>query len=434
MSRTALPFRAQPRHPLTGRQFNVSARTQRELDATLHELDTMRAELRLAMMRATPEERVRIAEDIDRRVRTMTRGRMTLEQAARDYADRGGLAPSTRKSVLSSWLGGPGKPLGPLPLEALDAPTLERWIDALRGGGYAGSSIGKAWRTLRAVIRYATASGWIGQPPWGVWRPLLRGARAPQAEREAARTPEELARLLAGAAELDELARQRSRRALGDLEARIAAVALLGLRQGELAGLRWKDIDAAAGAVTIARQWGGKHARLPKGGAVHTLATLPELLELLERVRDRQLELGLLRSAASDGPVFPCPSAALERSAAAHHSPDGKPIPLPLEQLRAAVRRAGLPRPARWTATSLRDTFATLEAETYGGDLKRLADRTRHASIGSLLHYLRTRSRRPLAPGFALPPAPPRLRALPSAAPASITTPASRPPTASRKA
>lgn len=413
MSRTPLPFRAQPRHPLTGKQVTISARSQRELDATLYELDTMRAELRLANLRATPEQRIRLAEDVDRRIRAMTRGRMTLEDAAREYAARGGLAPSTRKSVLSSWLGGPAKPLGPLPLEALDAPTLERWIDALRAGDYAPSSIGRIWRTLRAVIRYATASGWIGQPPWGLWRPRLHGGQLPRQEREAARSPDELARLLAAAHDLDELARERSRRVLGDLEARIAAVALLGLRQGELAGLRWKDVDAAGGCITVARQWGGKHARLPKGGAVHTLQTLPELLELLELVRDRHVELGLLRRRGDDGPVFPDPSVAYLRSAAAHHTPDGKPIPLPLEQLRAAVRRAGLPRSARWTATSLRDTFATLEAETYGGDLKRLADRTRHASIGSLLHYLRTRSRKPLAPGFALPPGPPRLRALP---------------------
>ena len=104
------------------------------------------------------------------------------------------------------------------------------------------------------------------------------------------------------------------------------------------------------------------------------------------------------------GPVFPWPHAA--------RWPDHYVAPYPpraevltTTALRRAVARAGLPNPARWTPHSLRDSFVTLEAAAAGGDLSRVAPRSRHRSMGSLVRYLRALERGPAAagPGFELP-------------------------------
>lgn len=85
-----------------------------------------------------------------------------------------------------------------------------------------------------------------------------------------------------------------------DLEPKIATTAVLGLRQGELAGLRWSDLDEAALTVTIARQWNGDE--LPKGKKAKTLRAPRELFELLLTWR-AELEARSLYHAK--GPVFP---------------------------------------------------------------------------------------------------------------------------------
>ena len=89
--------------------------------------------------------------------------------------------------------------------------------------------------------------------PFALPRPELERARRPGSDRlprEATRTLAELDALLVAARELDELEARRGR---GGLEARIACASLLGLRQGELAGLEWGDVDFDAREVAIAR-------------------------------------------------------------------------------------------------------------------------------------------------------------------------------------
>jgi integrase len=377
----------------------ISARTPRELEAYLHTFETMRRELKIG---------VRTPEEVDRALRRLIHGPITLERATIAYARREGLAPETVRRLLNSWLPGPARAIAARELDTLDAALLQQWIDRLLGQGYAGSSIATTWRTLRAVVGYAATRGWVGAAPWGAWKPRIQGDK--RASREAARSPEEVARLLAAAREMDDELRRTSRRSLCDFEARVASVVLLGLRQGELAGLRWSDLAPADEMVTVARQWDAR--RLPKGKKVHTLRALPELFELLEGVR-RRLEALELLAPGGDGPVFPDPAVALELSVARHHASGKRPFPLSSKMLREAVLRAELPRPDAWTATSLRDTFATLEAAAYGSDLAGLSDRTRHASIGSLVRYLKARNRGIAAPGFQLPAASPAPPALP---------------------
>jgi integrase len=384
MTRPPRTFVAHPRHPLTGKQFTLRARTKRELEAYLAHLDKLREGLRLGTL--TDHE---VAHTL-RRLRK--HGRRTLEQAARAYMERPHLSPNTRRRVASN-LATHLRELASLPLEALEAPRLAAWLERC-GRSLTGGTLTVLWRTLRAVMRFALERGWIDRCPWGSWRPTLRGKASSRLPREAARHAGELRALLDAARELDELAARREPLACSAVK--IAAAAFLGLRAGELAGLRWSDVDAAAGVVAIVRQGGDGGGRATKARRVDVIAAVSELFEALE---DWRLYLEQVLLYAPEGPVFPC----------AWRSVEGRPLPyleraevLTRAELRAAVERAGLPHAERWTPHSLRDTFVTLEAEGAAGDLAAVAERSRHASIGSLVRYLRARTREPAPPRMLL--------------------------------
>jgi integrase len=240
--------------------------------------------------------------------------------------------------------------------------------------------------------------GWIAQVPWGTWRPRIRAAGyAPgRPPREAGRDVGELLALFAAARQLD-TRRAASGGALPDVEAKCAAIALLGVRQRELGALRWSDVDEAAAVVRI---------KSTKQGKTVELRADPVLFEVLAHLR-ACLEARQLY--APRGPVFP----ALDSSPGKPQHTGPRTDCLPREVLRHVAKIAELPKPERWSAQSLRDTFVTLENEGHHGDLKALRDRSRHASLASLVRYLQSRSRAPAAPGFSMPAAPAR-RALPA--------------------
>jgi len=149
--------------------------------------------------------------------------------------------------------------------------------------------------------------------------------------------------------------------------------------------------------VRIVRQWDG--ARL-KAGDAGEIDAEPVLFDILGRHAER---LGLADSGRSirplGSPVFPAPAG---RLVGTMHYARGSET-LPLETLRSIVRRAALPNPARWTAHSMRDTFVTMKAQERPGDLEWLRRQSRHASIASLVRYLRSFEReggpRLLGPG-----------------------------------
>jgi integrase len=383
-------FHADPRHPLTGKQFRIRARTERELHAYLAHLDRIREGLKLGTM--TEQEAARILERVSGRRK---RGK-TLEEAAQAYMQRPHLSPNTRRRVAST-LSIHMRELSPLSLEELKAPRVAAWT-AARGRHVSVSTLRVLWWTLRSIVRYAIERGWIDRSPWSIWRPDIRGKGSDRLPREAARHAGELRALLAAAGELDALPQVDGVFACSRVK--IATAALLGLRAGELAGLRWSDVDVRAQVVAIVRQGEG---RATKARRVDVVSAVPELFAVLEdwRVLLEQIELF-----APEGPIFPC----------WWRSQEGKPLPyleraevLTRAELRAAVVRAGLPHPERWTPHSLRDTFVTLEAAGAGGDLAAVRERSRHASIGSLVRYLRAATREPAPPRMLLEaPAPPK--------------------------
>jgi integrase len=388
VSRAPRPFQAEPRHPVTHRQIRISARTRRQLDAYLARIDSLREGLRLRTVTAV---------EVERELARMVHGMVTVERVALAYVEH--VAPNTARRV-RSWLSVAGCELAGRELFDLDAPTLSRWIDRLRARRMAPSSIAGAWRTLRAIVRFGAQRGWLSHTPWGPWRPSIRGGRELVREREAARTVDEL-RALVRAARAVDVQREETGR-LGDVEGKIAAVALLGLRQGELAGLCWPDVDERRALVAIRRQGGG--AALKTSTSRRTMAVDPYFFGALRRLRPRLAARGLL---AASGPIFPSRTS-LRGAPRAYTGGET----LTRRDLRAVVGLAGLPHPSSWSARSLRDTFVTLESAGHLDDLSAIAERSRHASRASLVRYQQRRSREPVSPGFTLGDAVPT-RALP---------------------
>jgi len=386
LSRRKRAHRAWCTHPLTGAQFRVTADTAPQLAHLVGTVTALRDQLRIGMV--SPE-------DVDRKLRRLQHGAVTVERAARSYM-ASPIAENTRRKC-ASWLAGPGAPLAAVELYALDGPQCERWIGSPAMRRNAPESVKTYWRVLRAVVQHATVRGWLAQVPWGGWKPRIRAAGyAPGREdRESARDVGELLALFAAARQLD--AKRPAAGKLPDVEAKCVAVALLGVRQGELARLRWCDLNASAGTVRV--------QSTKQGGPPVELRADPVLFERLEQLRG-SLQIRNLYFAR--GPVFPAGDSTFGKPR--HYGPRAECLPRTV--IREAAALAKLPHPDRWSAQSLRDTFATLESEGHAGDLEATRERTRHASIVSLVRYLRSLGRAPAAPGFTLPAAP-TVRALP---------------------
>ena len=337
---TRRPYVAHPRHPVTGRQFRVSARSARQLARLLGLVDTMREELRLG---------TRSSLDVGRQLRRLTHGPVTLERATESYACRGDLADVTRSRV-RSWIEGPARELRARELDDLDAPTVAAWVARVARSS-APSTTGLAWRTLRAVVRYAAERGLVDRCPWGSWRPSTRigaglaGGNA-RALREACRTAEERNRLIAAAVDV-----------APELGCKVGVAAYLGLRSSELARLAWSDLDPAGVFVDVRGSKGTPPARLP----------LPPLVwELLERQAVRLEAAGLLaprgpvfRAAGPRGRITPASPAGCSRAPSSGRPSCAPSSHTPSSGARTACGTASRPSSTPpWAATSRRSWLA----------------------------------------------------------------------------
>lgn len=390
-------FSVRVRHPVTGERFTIRADTERELEAYVRRYETIREEFRTSDLVK--------AEDVSRAIERLMHGeknfRITLERATAEYLARPTLANTTRDRT-TRWIAKVPEELRAREVSACTPPIVQAYIDGLVKRGLQESTIVLAWWTLRAVVGYAAKTRELVHLPWPKnWKPEIRAERRGRREREALRDVGELVRLLDVARIYDE--EEESRGELGQEEPKIATKTMLGLRQGELAGLVWPDVDAPNLRVTIGKQWNGAPT---KPRTVDTLLAPPELFALLEQHKSNLVRHRLYKKS---GPVFPGPESTPGKPrpyANRDHHEGGREnhAPINIRTLRVLVARAGLPDPKKWTAHSLKDSFATLEQEAHGGDLRSLQARTRHKTLRALLRYLHARSRGPVLPGFQLPP------------------------------
>jgi len=166
--------------------------------------------------------------------------------------------------------------LGATPLARLDRRSLERTRDELCGR-YRPNTVRSTLRPLGAALSWAVRENWIANSP-------VRGVELPRAERSLERlTSEEAAALLRVADELAQQTETPIKRLMA--KSRHVAIALalrLGLRRGEVFGLRWIDLDLAAGRVTIARSYGG----VTKSGRARHIPLTTSMVELLQAWRE----------------------------------------------------------------------------------------------------------------------------------------------------
>ena len=175
--------------------------------------------------------------------------------------------------------------LGPVPIGAISPADVQklvtRWAKTLSP-----RTVQRQYAVLRAVFNLAVDTDRIGRSPC---RKIKLPKQRPVEHRLA--TPVELHRLV------------------GEMPPGCAAMvyvsAILGLRWGECAGLRVKDIDFLTGTVNVAIQrTRGLNGRMvvtgPKWDSDRTIAAPPALLELLtEHLRRRGIT-----GADADAPVF----------------------------------------------------------------------------------------------------------------------------------
>lgn len=223
--------------------------------------------------------------------------------------------------------------LGRVPLSRLTPELIDgyyRWLSEEKG--LSANTIRKHHVLLHTALKSAFRQGVIPA------NPVQRATPPPPTAVEAAYyTPARLGRLL--------------RAVKGHpLEVPVRLACFLGLRRGELLGLRWRDVDLQAGRLSVrwVRTTAGaqvveKPPKTPDSCRTLSIAALDELLELLR---------ALLAQRRRDG--VPCsPEDFLLLG------PDGRPLhPCALSAALAAfVRERGLPP---ITFHGLRHTFATM--------------------------------------------------------------------------
>lgn len=137
--------------------------------------------------------------------------------------------------------------LGSVPISKLTPDMVQRWESSMVSAGLSSSTVGKAHRLLKQVLRHAVDCGDLDRNPCCAVRPPKRRAPHPNALDSDGR-----ARLVGL---LD---------SMGECPLRTAAyIALLtGMRRGEVCALRWDDFDWDSMEVRVRRSVG-----IGRGGA-----------------------------------------------------------------------------------------------------------------------------------------------------------------------
>jgi len=172
--------------------------------------------------------------------------------------------------------------LGAVRLDKLSPAVVQRWLNGLKSRGLSPRTIRAAYGTLHAALRQAVRWRLLAFDPSDRMLGVELG-RAHKAREVAVMDAEHLAAFVQAAA--------------GErLEAFFVLAVASGMRPGELAGLRWTDVDFKAGTVTVRRAMtrdaeGRPTFAPPKTErGERTIALPPAAVEALKAHRARQRE------------------------------------------------------------------------------------------------------------------------------------------------
>lgn len=286
-----------------------------------------------------------------------------LKTGGRDgggLSERGAEALAWQLDHVRAWFG--GFRLGEITVE-----EVERFAYAKRDAGLSPTSVNKFLRVLRAVLKVAVRYGRIDRNPAEDVRlpqPRFKGSFLDRAEH--------LAALLDAAGALDRERRLR----VGHGRALLATLALAGLRIDEALSLRWRDVDLAAGTLSVVR------SKTDAGERV---------VDLLPLLRDELLALKARRDPSRDALVFETTRGRKDSASNVRN----RMLAPAVEAANAALAEADRdPLPDRLTPHSLRRTFASVLV-ALGEDPAYLMAQMGHTHAGFTLSvYARAMRRR----------------------------------------
>ncbi len=268
-----------------------------------------------------------------------------------------GLKPttlSTYRSTLRTHLRPP--PLGELALHEVDPEAVEELIATMRGDGKAPKTIANTFRLLHQIFVFGKRKRWCRENPCAdVDSPVVeRSSDIRFLDRE------ELSALLR-AVDIEELPFGSTDRAL------FLTAAMTGLRQGELLGLRWRDVDWGASKIRVRRNYVRGHWVVPKSRRGSRAVPLADQVA-------GELGRHFKRSAYQDDDdlVFAHP----EKGTVLDHGALGR-------RFKRALKAAGV-RPVRFH--DLRHTFGTRMAAE-GVAMRRLQEWMGHADLKTTQIY-----------------------------------------------
>lgn len=251
-------------------------------------------------------------------------------------------------------------------LRDLTPEAVQRWEAEMLRGGLSAATVGKAHRLLKQAMGDAVNLGIIARNPVGPVRPPKRKSPRPNALDLDGRT--------AVLAALDAMAATPI-----TVSARLALYC--GLREGEVCGLRWTDVDFADGTITvrrsIGRREGGTYVKTPKTERVRDVPVPADLAETLGSWRNVQTAQALRA-----GVTFPGDLYVTGRVDGAYYSPDilSREWRTLSKALDAKGTEGRIP-----TFHDLRHTFATC-AIAEGVDVKTVSSILGHANAAMTLN------------------------------------------------
>ena len=162
------------------------------------------------------------------------------------------------------------------PITDVSADDVAAFMRKLRGAGLSPATRRKYEVVVSMILDHAVARGYLQANPV---------TARPKAKSKRARRP-------AISVYTMEVVEQIAGTAGGETGEIVRVAALTGLRQGELLGLRWADVDFAGQSITVRRTYvagegGGED--VPKSGAARTVALSDQAAVVLDRAsrRDR---------------------------------------------------------------------------------------------------------------------------------------------------
>jgi integrase len=232
----------------------------------------------------------------------------TVAEYLFDWTDRRlpntALAQGTKDSYAQALRVVAAPAAGKLRMSELTPALAEQWLAAVAatkrrkdGKPLSPNTVRRIYASILKALDTAVADGLLETNPMrAVDRPKVIRPRVPVAG------PEHTA------AAIEATAHKR----VGPL---VVLIAYTGMRLGEALGLRWADVDLAAGTATIRRSAPGTDRT--KTGAVRTVTLIPDAVEALRQVQARQRRerlavgpgwsnpQGLVFTNATGGPVLP---------------------------------------------------------------------------------------------------------------------------------